>query len=137
MVVHEGGRILVTGALGQIGTDLVQSLRDIYGSDHVIASDIREKKGHPCIQNGPYTNLDVLDKDGILDITRMRPSLEERPNTEVSFQAEMAIEASKEAMKQAGVNRSQIDAVIIGCANLQRAYTAVAIEIQNELEISG
>ena len=44
MVVHEGGRILVTGALGQIGTDLVQSLRDIYGSDHVIASDIKEKK---------------------------------------------------------------------------------------------
>ena len=68
MVVHEGGRILVTGALGQIGTDLVQSLRDIYGSDHVIASDIREKKGHPCIQNGPYTNLDVLDKDGIFQL---------------------------------------------------------------------
>jgi len=68
MVVHEGGRILVTGALGQIGTDLVQSLRDIYGSDHVIASDIREIKGHPCIQNGPYTNLDVLDKDGIFQL---------------------------------------------------------------------
>ena len=79
----------------------------------------------------------VLDKEGILDITRMRPCLEERPNTEVSVQAEMAVEASKEAMKQAGVNSSQIDAVICGCANLQRAYPAVAIEIQNELEISG
>jgi beta-ketodecanoyl-[acyl-carrier-protein] synthase len=79
----------------------------------------------------------VLDKEGILDLTRMRPRLEERPNTEVSVQAEMAIEASIEAMKQAGVNSSQIDAVICGCANLQRAYPAVAIEIQNELEISG
>ena len=49
----------------------------------------------------------------------------------------MAIVASKEAMNQAGVNSSQIDAVICGCANLQRAYPAVAIEIQNELEISG
>ena len=61
MVGYEGGRILVTGALGQIGTDLVQSLRDIYGSETVIASDIREKQDHPCIVNGPYTNLDVLD----------------------------------------------------------------------------
>ena len=68
MVVHEGGRILVTGALGQIGTDLVQSLRYIYGSDNVIASDIREKKDHLCIQNGPYINLDVLDKDRIFKI---------------------------------------------------------------------
>ena len=68
MVGHEGGRILVTGALGQIGTDLVQSLRYIYGSDNVIASDIREKKDHPCIQNGPYINLDVLDKDRIFKI---------------------------------------------------------------------
>ena len=68
MVGHEGGRILVTGALGQIGTDLVQSLRYIYGSDNVIASDIREKKDHPCIQNGPYINLDVLDKNRIFEI---------------------------------------------------------------------
>ena len=68
MVGHEGGRILVTGALGQIGTDLVQSLRDIHGSETVIASDIREKQDHPCIVNGPYTNLDVLDKDKIFKL---------------------------------------------------------------------
>ena len=68
MVGHEGGRILVTGALGQIGTDLVQSLRDIHGSETVIATDIREKQGHPCIENGPYTNLDVLDKDKIFKL---------------------------------------------------------------------
>ena len=68
MVGYEGGRILVTGALGQIGTDLVQSLRDIHGSETVIATDIREKQGHPCIENGPYTNLDVLDKDRIFKL---------------------------------------------------------------------
>ena len=79
----------------------------------------------------------VVDKEGILDISRMRPRLDERANDEISIQAEMAIGASKEAMKQAGVNSSQIDAVICGCANLQRAYPAVAIEIQNELGISG
>ena len=79
----------------------------------------------------------VVDKEGILDISRMRPRLDERANDEISIQAEMAISASKEAMKQAGVDSSQIDAVICGCANLQRAYPAVAIEIQNELGISG
>ena len=79
----------------------------------------------------------VVDKEGILDISRMRPRLDERANEEISIQAEMAIGASKEAMKQAGVDSSQIDAVICGCANLQRAYPAVAIEIQNELGISG
>ena len=79
----------------------------------------------------------VLDKEGILDISRMRPRLEERSNDEISIQAEMAIGASKEAMKQAELDSSQIDAVICGCANLQRAYPAVAIEIQNELGISG
>tara|TARA_B100001094_G_scaffold328592_1_gene389347 strand:- start:631 stop:1506 length:876 start_codon:yes stop_codon:yes gene_type:complete len=67
----------------------------------------------------------------------MRPRLDERANDEISIQAEMAIGASKEAMKQAGVDSSQVDAVICGCANLQRAYPAVAIEIQNELGISG
>ena len=79
----------------------------------------------------------VVDKEGILDISRMRPRLDERSNDEISIQAEMAIGASKEAMEQAGVNSSQIDGVICGCANLQRAYPAVAIEIQNELGISG
>ena len=79
----------------------------------------------------------VMDKEGILDVSRMRPRLEERPNTEISIQAEMAVDASRAAMDQAGLNSSQIDAVICGCANMQRAYPAVAIEIQNELGISG
>ena len=79
----------------------------------------------------------VLDKKGILDISRMKPKLQARDNSDLSIQADMAVEASKDAMKMAGLDSSQIDGVICGCANLQRAYPAVAIEIQNELEISG
>ena len=79
----------------------------------------------------------VLDKEGILDISRMKPKLQARDNSDLSIQADMAVEASKAAMKTAGLDSSQIDGVICGCANLQRAYPAVAIEIQNELEISG
>ncbi len=79
----------------------------------------------------------VQDKRGILDINRMRPKLDERPNSQISILAEMGIKASKEAINQAEINASDLDAVICGCSNLQRAYPAVAIEIQEELEING
>tara|TARA_B100000945_G_scaffold77849_1_gene60117 strand:+ start:14408 stop:15340 length:933 start_codon:yes stop_codon:yes gene_type:complete len=62
--------VLVTGALGQIGTDLVQALRKIHGNDTVIASDIRELDGHPSIEGGPFTTLDVMDTDGISNICK-------------------------------------------------------------------
>ena len=79
----------------------------------------------------------VQDKKGILDINRMRPKLDERSNSQISILAEMAIKASKEAISQAEIDASDLDAVICGCSNLQRAYPAVAIEIQEELGING
>ena len=79
----------------------------------------------------------VQDKEGILDINRMRPKLNERPNSQISILAEMAIKASQEAINQAEIDSSELDAVICGCANLQRAYPAIAIEIQQELGITG
>ena len=79
----------------------------------------------------------VQNKEGILDINRMRPKLDERSNSQISILAEMAIKASKEAISQAEIDASDLDAVICGCANLQRAYPAVAIEIQEELGING
>ena len=65
---HEGGRILVTGALGQIGTDLVQKLRDLHGSEMVVASDIRKETNHSSVLNGPYINLDVLEIEEIFRV---------------------------------------------------------------------
>ena len=79
----------------------------------------------------------VQDKEGILDLNRMRPKLKERGNDEISIMAEMAIDASNKALSEANLEASDIDAVICGCANLQRAYPALAIEIQKELKISG
>ena len=60
-----GDKVLVTGSLGQIGTDLVQALRERHGSDSVIASDIRHSAGHSSVEGGPFVTLDVLDTDGI------------------------------------------------------------------------
>ncbi|UGU14419.1 NAD-dependent epimerase/dehydratase family protein [Sinomicrobium kalidii] len=57
-------RILIIGACGQIGSELTLALRDMYGSEHVIASDIRE--GHEeLMQSGPFEILDATDKEHI------------------------------------------------------------------------
>lgn len=54
-------RILVTGALGQIGSELVPALRARYGAMAVIASDVRDAP--PAITNGgPFVRLDVTDR---------------------------------------------------------------------------
>ena len=79
----------------------------------------------------------VLDKKGILDPARMRPQIEERTNSQPSIQAEIAVQACLEALKDSGKRAEEIDAVICACANLQRAYPAVAIEIQSLLGIEG
>ena len=79
----------------------------------------------------------VLDKEGILDPNRMKPLLRERSNEEPSIQAEIAVSACLEAIENANKKIEDIDAVICACANLQRAYPAVAIEIQNLLGIEG
>lgn len=51
---------LITGANGQIGSVLTQALRDKYGAEAVIATDIREPAEPPT---GPFELLDVLDAD--------------------------------------------------------------------------
>ena len=64
----KGKKILVTGALGQIGTELVDSLRDKHGTSSVIASDIRSINEQNSTSKGPYVTLDVLDTDSIIKL---------------------------------------------------------------------
>ena len=52
--------ILVTGASGQIGTELVMALRKIYGNDHVISSDLT-KPSKEVQESGPHEELNVMD----------------------------------------------------------------------------
>lgn len=55
----ETGKILITGALGQIGTELSIALAQIYGNDRVIVSDVREPA--KALEAGSFEQLDVLD----------------------------------------------------------------------------
>jgi len=55
-------KILITGALGQIGTELTAEMRKIYGSGNVVASNRRIKEGHEqLIESGPFEIIDVND----------------------------------------------------------------------------
>ncbi len=55
-------KILVTGALGQIGSELTMKLRDIYGRDNVVASSRRKKEGQESIiESGPFEIVEVTD----------------------------------------------------------------------------
>ncbi len=62
-------KILVIGASGQIGTELTLKLRQIYGNNNVIASDIRNGN-YEVMESGPFEILDVMKKDDILKIAQ-------------------------------------------------------------------
>ena len=75
----------------------------------------------------------VVNKDGILDPTIMAPRIPERPNEELSVLAELAVRAARQALERAGRDPMDVDAVICAASNMQRAYPAMAIEIQAAL----
>lgn len=58
-------KILVIGANGQIGTELVMALRNIHGAEAVIASDINSPTYAMRSSSGPFELVNVLDKDNL------------------------------------------------------------------------
>jgi len=79
----------------------------------------------------------VMDKSGIIDPERMLPNLPARGNDELSIMAEMAVKAAQQAIEAWGKPVSEIGAVICAASNMQRAYPAMAIEVQQALGIEG
>ncbi len=78
----------------------------------------------------------VMEKSGVLDPQRMRPKLERRPDSELSIQAEMAVAAARDALVSAGKTGADIDLVICAASIMQRAFPAMAIEVQSALGIT-
>ena len=79
----------------------------------------------------------VLDKTGVLDPAIMHPVLPKRGPDELSFMAEMALDASRQALAEAGREARDVGAVICAASNHERAYPAIAVEIQEALGIDG
>jgi beta-ketodecanoyl-[acyl-carrier-protein] synthase len=79
----------------------------------------------------------VMEKSGILDPARMYPRFEARGDAELSMLAEIGADAARKALAAAGKTGADVDGVICACSNLQRAYPAIAIEIQNAIGAGG
>jgi beta-ketodecanoyl-[acyl-carrier-protein] synthase len=79
----------------------------------------------------------VIEKDGVLDPARMRPKLAERGDDELSLMAEIAVDAARKALAAAGRTGADVDAVLCAASNMQRAYPAMAVEIQQALGAGG
>ena len=79
----------------------------------------------------------VMDKTGVLDPAVMHPLLRQRSDDEPGIMAEMAVDACRKALDQAGVAAADVDAVIVAASNHERAYPAIAIEVQDLLGCGG
>ena len=79
----------------------------------------------------------VVAKDGVIDPELMRPVIPERANEDISIMAEIGVNAARQALETAGRAPQHVDAVICAASNMQRAYPAMAIEIQKVLGIDG
>jgi beta-ketodecanoyl-[acyl-carrier-protein] synthase len=75
----------------------------------------------------------VIDKSAITDPALMEPRYAERPNDQISLMAEIGVAACRDALAKAGRDIADVDAVLCAASNLQRAYPAMAVEIQHEL----
>lgn len=62
--------ILVVGAGGQIGSELVPYFRKIYGNEHVVAADINSSACSHLAEEGPFEELDALNVAGYLNVVR-------------------------------------------------------------------
>ena len=116
---------------------------DLYNDTHAaeIASGELEPKTHSSAEfiekaSGIKSRY-VINKGGILDPHRMVPNIPERDNAELSVMCEIACHAAREAMAAAQVAPDEIDAVIVAASNMQRAYPAMAIEVQAALGAKG
>ncbi|MEO8705356.1 MAG: beta-ketoacyl-ACP synthase III [Kofleriaceae bacterium] len=79
----------------------------------------------------------VEDKTGLMDPERMCPNIPDRPEDQLSIQAEYAVNAAKIALASAGRTGEDVDLVVLGCSNLQRLYPAIAIEVQHAIGAHG
>ena len=75
----------------------------------------------------------VIDKSAIIDPEIMEPRYAERPNDQISLMAEIGVAACRDALAKAGRDIADVDAVLCAASNMQRAYPAMAVEIQHEL----
>ncbi|NIY80759.1 beta-ketoacyl-ACP synthase III [Celeribacter sp. HF31] len=116
---------------------------DLYNADHAdaIAAGTVEAKSYSSSEfifaaSGIESRY-VMEKDGILDPTRMCPRYAPRSDEEPSLMAEMAVDAATQALAAGGVEASDVDLILCAASNMERPYPAMAVEIQALLGAGG
>lgn len=126
--------------------ELVESFNryvDLQNAQHAeaIAAGTREPLAHSSVEfiekASGIKQRYVIDKQGVLDPARMYPRLEERADDQLSLMAEIAVDAARKALAAAGRKAEDVDAVFCAASNMQRAYPAMAVEIQAALGAGG
>ncbi len=113
---------------------------NVENADAIAAGDI-EPMQHSSeefiLKASGIENRYVMDKTGVLNPEIMHPALRQRSDDEPGIMTEMAVDACLKALAQAGRSAEDVDLVICAASNHERAYPAIAIEIQQALGISG
>ena len=92
-------RIVITGALGQIGTELVLKCRQLYGKNNVLATDIRKPEPHSLISDSPFELLDVTDRDAMMAVVE-----DFRADTLMHMAALLSVTAEKNPLQAWDLN---------------------------------
>ncbi len=126
--------------------ELVESFNawaDLWNSAHAdaIAAGEIDAKPHSSVEfiekaSGIKSRY-VIDKSGVVDPEIMAPRIPERDDEEISVLAEIAVNAARQALERAGRVPEDVSAVLCAASNMQRAYPAMAVEVQAALGIGG
>lgn len=112
-------RILVTGAAGQVGSELVPELRRIYGESAVLATDVRI----PDEAEGPYEQLDCMDASAIAEAVRSH-----RADTIYHLAALLSATAEKKPQKAYAINMGTLVNVLeVACEAKVAVFTPSSI----------
>ncbi|MEX1236401.1 MAG: beta-ketoacyl-ACP synthase III [Roseovarius sp.] len=116
---------------------------DRYNADHAAAIDagrvaakVHSSSAFIAGASGIHQRY-VMEKSGILDPEVMHPRLPPRRDDQPSLMAEMALDACHKALAQAGRSAREVDLIICAASNHERAYPAIAVEIQSLLGAQG
>lgn len=122
-------KILVTGALGQIGSELTLKLREIYGDKNVVATARRKKEGHEeLIETGPFEILDINDGNRALDIVRKY-----RINTIINLAAILSAVGEKDPLTCWDINMNGLINILeIGRSENCQIFTPSSIAVFGE-----
>ena len=63
-------KILVTGAVGQIGSELTMSLREKYGNDNVVAGGRKTKPSNKLLESGPFETVDCTNAEALAKVVK-------------------------------------------------------------------